>query len=1099
MGKCPKTERVFGIVKRAPVPNTRSVFCYTLDMDTFPSYISRKASLFAFIKIFFPVLFSIFLFSLTAHAAISTAPVQQANATWSTGTSYPVVMSSTPASGDVLVLLAACSDLTNGVVTGITQTGVTWHKAVGSNVNQAVDIWYGEVGSGATSTVTVNLAGAPSVFSRASVSEWSGVALSSELDVLGTASSSGINSTLSTASVTPAAGNNSLLLAVVRKSGTFQSGPTNGFSALSTVNTGWQFAYLVATSTAGSYSTTWTYSTSGGYDAEIATFIAATSSTNPSISSFTASSTVIAPTGTSTLSWNVSNASSVAVTPGSFSTSSGASSLIVNPTSTTLYTLTATNSNGTSTATTTITVDATSPTVPASIIATGFSSTQINLSWASSTDTGGAGLLGYTIFRCEGSSCTPNVSIATSSGTSFSDTGLAPLTTYTYAVSAFDGVGNSSAISASASASTSASTINVETMFNGDSGEPGINCSGLCQYKDHPDLGGAVGPNYVVDFTGQNFIVHDKITGAIVQSSTQSQFWTNAGVSPGSINDPRMTYDSLIGRWYAVESGPGTFFAVSANSNPTGAWKAVTLDANTGDLLMRVGFDGNGVYICTYGASIDSNCFAIPQADVQWSGSSTISLVHMGTFLNLPFEMMPGIDLDSKKASSSPEILVARQGTQNATAIPLNLIFNKITWSGTVASIDASNTVATSFTYTTPGNGTQLGNSVAIKGLESHRVFSVSEFGGNVFIVHNSLIGSHDGVQWFEVRASDETLLQSGTITDPNADFIFPTLDVDAMGNLGISYTKVDASEYPSIYVSSRLLADASGTLSNPILVSSGTASYTCGTTNPVGWGTYTTSQQDPSDPYTIWSYQEYGNSATACQWGTRWISFSLVHPVIISFAAASSSINVGSSTKLLWSIDAGGSASIDHGIGIVTGTSTTVAPSITTTYLLTAKNNIGISTSTVTIIVTAISSSSAIAPSVVVGVAGGYAPSTFSPSSPSAVSSSSNFGSTNSISSSSRVLISLFSQVRALIVELFSAENNGRPLMFGSHGADVWALQSFLWIDGIRGAADRLVPNSYFGPVTQKALVEYQSAMGIIPAVGYFGPITRKIMISSL
>ena len=60
--------------------------------------------------------------------------------------------------------------------------------------------------------------------------------------------------------------------------------------------------------------------------------------------------------GTSTLSWSVTNADSVSITPGTFSTSSLTGSLTVNPATSTTYTLTATNENGTAIATTAVSV-----------------------------------------------------------------------------------------------------------------------------------------------------------------------------------------------------------------------------------------------------------------------------------------------------------------------------------------------------------------------------------------------------------------------------------------------------------------------------------------------------------------------------------------------------------------------------------------------------------------------------------------------------------------------------------------------------------------------------------------------------------------------
>jgi len=66
------------------------------------------------------------------------------------------------------------------------------------------------------------------------------------------------------------------------------------------------------------------------------------------------------------------------------------------------------------------------------------SCSQINLSWAASTDTGGSGLSGYYIYR-------GGVFLKQVAGTSTSDASLAASTSYSYAVSAVDNAGNESA------------------------------------------------------------------------------------------------------------------------------------------------------------------------------------------------------------------------------------------------------------------------------------------------------------------------------------------------------------------------------------------------------------------------------------------------------------------------------------------------------------------------------------------------------------------------------------------------------------------------------------------------------------------------------
>jgi hypothetical protein len=90
-------------------------------------------------------------------------------------------------------------------------------------------------------------------------------------------------------------------------------------------------------------------------------------------------------------------------------------------------------------------VDNVSPSTPSGLTATAVSSSQIDLSWLSSTDN--VAVVGYRIYR-DGSA----VDITT--GTSYSDTSLSPAQTYSYRVTAFDAAANESAQSAPASATT---------------------------------------------------------------------------------------------------------------------------------------------------------------------------------------------------------------------------------------------------------------------------------------------------------------------------------------------------------------------------------------------------------------------------------------------------------------------------------------------------------------------------------------------------------------------------------------------------------------------------------------------------------------------
>jgi len=114
------------------------------------------------------------------------------------------------------------------------------------------------------------------------------------------------------------------------------------------------------------------------------------------------------------------------------------------------------------TVTATITSDTTAPSIPADLSATPVSTSQIDLSWTASTDN--VAVTGYQVFR-------DSVQVATSSGTTYSDTGLSASTLYTYFVRAFDAALNIS--TSSDSVATTTLTAVVEEEEEGGGGTTG--------------------------------------------------------------------------------------------------------------------------------------------------------------------------------------------------------------------------------------------------------------------------------------------------------------------------------------------------------------------------------------------------------------------------------------------------------------------------------------------------------------------------------------------------------------------------------------------------------------------------------------------------
>ena len=229
---------------------------------------------------------------------------------------------------------------------------------------------------------------------------------------------------------------------------------------------------------------------------------------------------------------------------------------------------------------------------------------------------------------------------------------------------------------------TLAQDVTVLKSFPGDSG-PGP--------KDNPDNTGGVGPSHVVDCTDANVLIHDKKTGEVLQRLTQTEFWKRAqpGFTLPKLNDPRMTYDPIAGRWYAVaqaQSGPPYgFLSVSESMDPTRGWKGVRLPTAPANLGMKLGFDKNGVYITFIVMTGDTHtmhgCLAIPKADA--IAADCPDLANVQSFSNLEIESFPATDIDPNKSADSPEVILNREFGNSFS----KMYMYKVTWSGKNATI----------------------------------------------------------------------------------------------------------------------------------------------------------------------------------------------------------------------------------------------------------------------------------------------------------------------------------------------------------------------------------------------------------------------------
>jgi len=152
------------------------------------------------------------------------------------GSSIPVTLSSAPISGNVLVATIGVLNTAGATstVSSITQTGVTWteqvsHTSAYSQMENS--IWFGVVGDGASTSVTVNLSGSAISGATANICEYSGILTSGFLDK--TSYNDGNGGTADTGTTDTTTQAEELWIGcIIGMYGYSQGTPTNGFTLL---------------------------------------------------------------------------------------------------------------------------------------------------------------------------------------------------------------------------------------------------------------------------------------------------------------------------------------------------------------------------------------------------------------------------------------------------------------------------------------------------------------------------------------------------------------------------------------------------------------------------------------------------------------------------------------------------------------------------------------------------------------------------------------------------------------------------------------------------------------------------------------------------
>ncbi|HXI84031.1 MAG TPA: hypothetical protein VNL17_08080 [Verrucomicrobiae bacterium] len=503
-----------------------------------------------------------------------------------------------------------------------------------------------------------------------------------------------------------------------------------------------------------------------------------------------------------------------------------------------------------------------------------------------------------------------------------------------------------------------------------------------------PDSMGTVGPSQFVVFVNGRIRSFNKATGVAdgVLNVDPDVFFSSVvtPVPPAGLNftsDPQVRYDRLSGRWFlsiidvpssttnSIGDTPNRWLlavsdAASSNALSGGTvWTFYLVQQNTvgggnsGEFLdyPSLGVDANALYVGgnMFGASSQAftgcSAFVIRKSSVLNGGPLVVTafrgIVPNGSS-DGPYSPR-GVDNYDPTANEGYFIGVS------ATLFG-RLDLRRVSTPGGTPTISA-NILLTVSSTSTPIPVQHLGNTGGNNGrLDSldDRLFAAHIRNGRLWTAHNIAVSStgaasttspqrRDAVRWYElngIRSIDNggtpVVVQSGTIFDTASSlsaarqFWIPSVTVSGQGHAALGFSTAGTPFHADAATAGRLVGDPLGTVQ---AVTNYTASATAynptndlGSTSGRRWGDYSFTSLDPNDDMTLWTIQEFCDSANS--YGVRVVKLFAPPPATpVSCSPSSITQGVANVNVVVKGTSTNGSGFFDPGAGFANHLSATV------------------------------------------------------------------------------------------------------------------------------------------------------------------------------
>jgi PKD repeat protein len=399
------------------------------------------------------------------------------------------------------------------------------------------------------------------------------------------------------------------------------------------------------------------------------------------------------------------------------------------------------------------------------------------------------------------------------------------------------------------------------------------------------DPTGAVGPNHYVNSWNSAFRIWDKAGNPLTAAASLSTIF------PGTLGDPIVMYDRYADRFFISEFYSNGFdVAVSKGPNPvTSGWWVYRFATSSFPDYPKFSVWSDGYYVT---ANKDQGSPGTSQVVFVMNRTNMLSGLP-ATMIGFP---LPGIINSGfysplafnangptpPPAGNVPVVYMQDDSWAGVASDHLKLWNINVNWATPASStISAAQIIPTqpfdglfdggSFSNLPqpPGGADIDALQATIMYMAQYRRFPTYNTAVFNFVVDLNGADNYSGIRWFELRQTTDgapwSIYQEGTYSHPGGPSAFSgTMCMDANGSIGMSYTIVSTSQFPSLRFTGRRATDPLGTMTiTPESFANGTQ------IDPSSrYGDYAQMTIDPTDDSKFWTIGEYFNGGRKNQVG---------------------------------------------------------------------------------------------------------------------------------------------------------------------------------------------------------------------------------------